>query len=100
MTPHEKARETRQRNAERRKQWEAQHREAKEKDRPIVIEALRAILTDPAATPSERVFALTTLDDMQSYGFIPLRVKYAETANLTTIKEEVEAVQAAQGDSV
>ena len=89
---------TRKSNLERRKKWEAEHAEAKRKDSPLVIDALRAILADDRATPTERLYALEILDDMQDYSFIPDRLKYQDTAavNLSRFKKELETVQAIQ----
>lgn len=89
---------TRKSNLEKRKQREAEQAEARHRDKPIVIDALRAILADDRASPTERLYALEILDDMMGYSFIPSRIKYQDTGtvDLSRFKKEVEAIQAAQ----
>ncbi len=74
---HEQAQITRQRNAEARKAArkarEAQRRTAMEKDKPLILEALRATLTAPDATAAQRIFAVTALDEIMGYGLIPYK---------------------------
>lgn len=71
-----KAKSTKERN---KAQWEAltaAKAAAKQKDKPLVLEALRAVLTDPEATTAQRLFAVAVLDNMQGYCFIPHSAKY------------------------
>lgn len=86
---------TRKSNLEKRRQRAAEHAEARRKDEPLVIDALRAILADDRATPTERLYALEILDDMQNYSFVPYRLKYQDTAvvNMSKFKRELEAIQ-------
>lgn len=67
MTAQEKAKETRQANRATRERREAERKAAKEKDRPVIVEALRAVLAAPEATARERLLAAILLDDMQRY---------------------------------
>lgn len=94
MTPQEKSAATRKTNFELRKQAEAERAAERRSDRPVVIDALRAILSDNRATPTERLFALEILDDMQCYHFIPARIKGAgNNADLSRFKRELETIQ-------
>lgn len=91
----EKAEITRKSNLEKRKKWEAEHVEAKRRDEPIIIDALRTILSDARSSPTERLYALEILDDMMGYSFIPYRLKYQDSAavDLSRFKKELEAIQ-------
>lgn len=86
---------TRKSNLKKRKKWEAEHAEAKRRDEPIIIDALRAILSDARSSPTERLYALEILDDMMGYSFIPYRLKYQDSAavDLSRFKKELEAIQ-------
>ena len=70
---HKKAVETGRRNRERRKAREAQIREAKELDKPLIVEALRAVLSAPDATATQRIFAVMALDEIGGYNLIPYK---------------------------
>lgn len=93
----EKAEITRRSNLEKRKKRDAEHAEAKRRDEPLVIDALRSVLTDDRATPTEKLYAVAILDDMQGYYFIPNRIKYKDTGevDLSRFKRELEAIQSA-----
>lgn len=73
---HIKAQATRQRNRERREAKEARKREAIEKDRPLILEALRATLTAPDTTTRDRLFAVIALDEIMGYGLIPYKATH------------------------
>lgn len=68
---HKKAVETGRRNRERRAAREAATRAALEQDKPLIVEALRAVLSAPDATAKERLFAVTALDEIAGYNIIP-----------------------------
>ena len=85
---HEKAKITRERNKAYQEARRAAFKAEKEKDRPLVIEALRAILADNKATAEQRLFAVTALDDMQGYNFIPYRLKYNSRKPTITAEPE------------
>lgn len=54
-------------------------REAQEKaDKALVLETLRAVLKDPEATTEQRLFAVTVLDKVKYYNFIPHDTKSAD----------------------
>ncbi len=67
----EKRRETRQRNREAQERAYAEKRAALEKDKPMILEALRAVITDTSATVAQRLYAVSILDSMQGYNLIP-----------------------------
>lgn len=71
MTSQQKGAETRKTNAALRKEAEAERAAERRSDRLIVIDALRAVLSDSRATPTERLFALEILDYVQNYYFTP-----------------------------
>lgn len=73
---HKKAQATRERNqAARKAQAEAREAERKQ-DTALMLEALRAVLRDPEATPEQRIFAVCVLDKAQYYNLVPYGVKY------------------------
>ena len=93
MTPQEKSAATRKTNAALRKEAEAERAAERRSDRLIVIDALRAVLSDSRATPTERLFALEILDYVQNYCFVPARIKGTENADLSRFKRELETIQ-------
>ena len=93
MTPQEKSAATRKTNAALRKEAEAERAAERRSDRLIVIDALRAVLSDSRATPTERLFALEILDYVQNYYFIPSRIKGTENADLSQFKRELETIK-------
>lgn len=68
---HVKAQATRQRNRAAWKAREAARREAMELDKPLIVEALRAVLSASDATAKERLFAVIALDEIGGYNIIP-----------------------------
>lgn len=92
---HEKAKITRERNKAYQEARRAAFKADKEKDRPLVIEALRAVLMDDEATAEQRLFAVSALDEMQGYGFIPYRLKSssAGAVDLTALKKALDAAK-------
>ncbi len=83
ITPAEKARETRKANAARRKEHWAQERY----DRQLIADAARAVLTDEAATASEKWQAALLLDNVAGYGL----VKAPESADVETMNAQLKA---------
>lgn len=73
---HERAKQTKERNKALRETRRAAFNAEKDRDKPLVIEALRAVLIDDKATTEQRLFAVTALDEIQGYGFIPYRRKH------------------------
>lgn len=86
MTQTEKARETRTRNAELRRERWAQERY----DRQLIANAARAVLTDEAATASEKWQAALLLNNVAGYGL----VKAPESADVEKINAELKKISA------
>lgn len=83
---HEQALETRRRNQEaRQRQREAQEAEEKA-DKALVLDALRAVLKDPEATTTQRLYAVAVLDNMKYYHFAPYGVRYTGDVDITPFK--------------
>lgn len=83
----ERAEATRKANKAARERREAERKAAKEKDRPVIVEALRAVLAAPEATARERLLAAILLDDMQRYDlFNSYRVREL-TSKLETVED-------------
>ena len=72
---HAQAQETRQRNAEARKAAREAIAAERKQDEALVLEALRAVLQDPAATSAQRLYAVAVLDNMKLHGFVPYDLK-------------------------
>lgn len=97
--PAKKEKATREHNTEARRQRAAEHAEARQKDSALVLEALRAVLSDPSATSSQRIYAVAVLDCMQNYGFVPYKIRYPderEPLDLSRFKAEIEKARAEQ----
>ena len=101
---HKKAEATRKANAAAKKQRQAEHQAQEKADRELILGALRAVLADPAATPSERLYAVTVLDNMQHYHIKPYGIDHPardthSEADLSRLREafkkELEAIQSA-----
>ena len=71
----EQAKITRERNKAARAAQRAERAAQEKQDRALVLEALRAILKDPAATSAQRVYAVAVLENMMYYHFVPHGVK-------------------------
>ena len=69
--------ETRKQRAEARRAWREAQAAEREQDKALVLEALRAVLRDPASTSEQRLFAVTVLDKVKYYNFIPHDTKGA-----------------------
>lgn len=70
--------ETRKQRAEARRAWREAQAAEREQDKALVLEALRAVLRDPASTSEQRLFAVTVLDKVKYYNFIPHDTKSAD----------------------
>lgn len=93
---HEQAQITRQRNKAIRAAARAE-REAQEKaDKALVLEALRAVLKDPASTSEQRIFAVSVLDNMQHYYIVPYKVKYPGEGSDALIADFAQRMKAYQ----
>lgn len=80
MTEEQRAQaaETRARNKAARDKRFRERLEDEKTDRPATLEALRKIRDDDRSTPGQRLFAILTIDEMQSYHHIPSRLKYSQ----------------------
>lgn len=100
MTEEQRAQaaETRARNKAARDQRFRERLEDEKIDRPATLEALRKIRDDDRSTPEQRLFAILVIDDLQSYHFVPIRLKYADAGkvDLSAVKKDAEAIQTAQ----
>lgn len=102
MTDRQEARQraeiTRRANAEKKKQWRAEHDRQEAADRATVAAAMRAILGDENATPRERIFAALTLDGITG-NLVPWRAEqlYNNDADTAAFKRAVDAITAAEG---
>lgn len=92
---HTQAQETRRRNAEARKQRRAVLDAERRQDEALVLEALRAVLRDPEATADQRLFAVSVLDRMKYYNFIPHDIRHAD-ALIANFAKRLEAAQEAE----
>ena len=88
---HEKARETARKNRELRKAARAVQWQQEQEDRTLMLAALRDILRDQTASPTQKLFAISVLDYAKSYHLIPMRLM--KKADFSTFKEKVEAIQ-------
>lgn len=79
-----KARETRERNAELRRERLAKER----RDKELISNAARAVLTDEAATASEKWQAALLLNNVAGYGL----VKAPESADVEKINAELKKI--------
>lgn len=87
--------ETRRRNAEARKQRREAIEAERKQDEALVLEALRAVLRNPEATADQRLFAMSVLDRMKYYNFIPHDMRHAD-AIIADFARRVEAAQEAE----
>lgn len=60
-------------------------------DKNLVLTAMRSILSDHSATPSQRIYAFAVLDNMQYYHFAPYNLPYPdkpEEIDLSRLREK------------
>ena len=84
LTPEQ--REARKQRAEQRKALEQERWEQERRDKQLAAEAMRSILANPDNAPSEKIFALEVLENLNYYHFIP-----HESFTKTRIDEAAEA---------
>ena len=84
--------ETRRRNAEARKQLRAAQYAERRQDEALVVAALRAVLQDPEASASERLFAVIVLDKVRGYYFVPHDMRN-DAAIIADFAKRLEAAQ-------
>lgn len=94
MTEEAKA-ERRARMAERkaaREAAQAERDDQRKKDEALVLDAMRAVLTDPEATSAQRIYAVAVLENMQRYHFVPYDTRNAD-ALIADFAVRLEAAQ-------
>lgn len=74
MTQEERKARAEARKAANRARWEQE-----KQDRAIVADALRAVIADDAATPAQRLFAVTCLNYSMGYHIVPYDLKYPDS---------------------
>ena len=72
LSPQERAKITRRKNAEARAKRQAEQWETERKDRAATLEALRLVRDDPSSTIEQRLLAVAGIDRLQSYNFLPV----------------------------
>ena len=72
LSPQEKGRITRRKNAEARAKRQAEQWETEKKDRAATLEALRLVRDDPSSTVEQRLLAIEGIDRLQYYHFLPV----------------------------
>lgn len=78
---HAQAQKTRRRNAEARRAARAARAAEQERDKALVLDAMRAVLRDPDATTEQRLFAVAVLDNMTYLHAIPYGMKHPADAD-------------------
>ena len=95
MTESQKqAQETRRRNKEAREAGERAHRAQEAIDKPLMLDALRAVLRNPNSTPAQLIFAVSVLDSVKVYHVVPYGVKYPaepDSREVDAISDELRA---------
>lgn len=86
---HTQAQEARKRNAEARKAQRAAQAAEQERDKALILDALRAVLQDPEATTDQRLYAVAVLDKMKYYNF----ATHDSDALIADFAKRVEAAQ-------
>lgn len=87
--------ETRRRRAEARRAWREAQAAERRQDETLVLEALRAVLKDPASTSEQRIFAVAVLDKVKGYCFVPHDMRNAATL-VADFAQRLEAAQKAE----
>ena len=101
MTDRQEARKraeiTRRENAEKNRQWRAEHDRQEAADKALVAEAMRGILGDDGATAREKIFAALTLDAIDLADLVPWRAArlYDSDTDTAAFKRAVDAITAA-----
>ena len=95
MNKQEQARATRAANKAKREARKAAQAAERERDKALILDALRAVLQDPEATTEQRLFAVAVLDRMQYYNFVPRDMRHSDALILDFAKR-LEAFQDAE----
>ena len=95
MTESQKqAQETRRRNKAAKEARERAHRAQEATDKPLMLDALRAVLRNPSSTPAQLLFAVSVLDREQHYSLVPYGMKYPtepDSRDVDEISDELRA---------
>ena len=95
MTESQKqAQETRRRNKAAKEARERAHRAQEATDKPLMLDALRAVLRNPSSTPAQLLFAVSILDREQHYSLVPYGLKYPtepDSRDVDEISDELRA---------
>ena len=95
MTESQKqAQETRRRNKEAQDARARAYRAQEAIDKPLMLDALRAVLRNPNSTPAQLIFAVSVLDSVKVYHVVPYGVKYPagpDSRDVDAISEELRA---------
>ena len=95
MTESQKqAQETRRRNKAAKEARERAHRAQEATDKPLMLDALRAVLRNPNSTPAQLIFAVSILDREQHYYLVPYGMKYPtepDSRDVDEISDELRA---------
>lgn len=77
MTDSQKqAQETRRRNKAAQEARQKEYWAQEAIDKPLMLDALRAVLRNPNSTPAQLIFAVSVLDSVKVYHVVPYGVKY------------------------
>ena len=90
MNKQEQARATRAANKAKREARRAAQAAERERDKALILDALRAVLQDPEATTEQRLFAVAVLDN-----FVPHDMRHSDALILDFAKR-LEAFQDAE----
>lgn len=96
MTEEQKkaAQETRIRNKAAKEARQREHMAQEAKDKPLMLDALRAVLRNPSSTPAQLLFAVSILDREQHYSLVPYGLKYPtepDSRDVDEISDELRA---------
>lgn len=87
--------ETRKRNAEARRAARAARAAEQERDKDLILNALRAVLQDPEATTEQRLYAVAILDKIKYYDFVPHDMRHSDNL-VADFAKRLEAFQDAE----
>ena len=97
LTPAEKGKITRERNAAARAKGKSEKAEQERKDKELITTAMRSIIADERATPRERLDALKILDHLTYSHYIPYSVTHSDTRMTDAeIKAEFDKLKASK----
>ena len=95
MTDSQKqAQETRRRNKAAQEARQKEYWAQEAIDKPLMLDALRAVLRNPNSTPAQLIFAVSVLDNVKAYHVVPHGVKYPaepDSREVDAISEELRA---------